>query len=130
MSEHPNIGVLRRGYEAFADGDMATVRSVWTDDITWHVTSSGKLRGDYHGPEEVFGFLARLDEETGGTNQVDVHAILADDEHGAVLINAHAERNGKSATQPAVHVYHFRDGKAAEAWFAVTDPEQVVELWR
>ena len=43
MAEHLNIAVLRHGYEAFAAGDMATVRGLWTEDVTCHVKGLGKL---------------------------------------------------------------------------------------
>lgn len=130
MAEHPNIAVLRRGYEAFAAGDMPTLRSLWTEDVTWHIKGVGKLEGDYRGPDEVFDFLSKVAEETGGTNRLDVHAILADDEHGAVLVTSHAERNGKSSALSVVHVHHFRDGKVQETWFAVTDPAEALAFWQ
>ena len=36
MSEHPNVARMREGYEAFAKGDLDTLRQQWTDDIVWH----------------------------------------------------------------------------------------------
>jgi ketosteroid isomerase-like protein len=36
------------------------------DDVTWHVTGAGPLSGTYHSRDEVFGFFARLAEETAG----------------------------------------------------------------
>ena len=129
MAEHLNIAVLRHGYEAFAAGDMATVRGLWTEDVTCHVKGLGKLDGEYRGPDEVFDFLGKVAEETGGTNRLDVHAILADDEHGAVLVTSHAQRNGKTSALDVVHVHHLRDGKTQELWFAVTNPAEALALW-
>jgi uncharacterized protein len=130
MAEHPNVDVLRRGYEAFSSGDMASVRSFWTEDIVWHVKGMGKLAGDYHGPDEVFAFFGQLMEETAGTSRVDVHAILADDEHGAVLVTTHAERNGRSRASQAAQLYHLLDGKVRETWFANTDPAEDLSFWQ
>lgn len=129
MGDHPNIDVIRRSYDAFAAGDLATLRGLWTEDITFHVKGLGQLDGDYHGPDEVVGFLGRLAAETGGTFRLDVHAILADDEHGAVLVTSHAERNGRSRTSQQVHVSHLRDGRTQEFWSATTDPEQDLAFW-
>jgi ketosteroid isomerase-like protein len=57
MREHPNVGAIRRGYLAFSSGDVATMRSLWTDDLVYHVRGAGELDGDYDGPYEVLGFL-------------------------------------------------------------------------
>jgi uncharacterized protein len=129
MAEHPNVAVLRRGYEAFAAGDAPTLRSLWTADITWHIRGTGQLDGEYRGPDEVFNFVGKLTEETGGTNRLDVHAILADDEHGVVLVTSHSERNGKSLSANVVHVHHLRAGKVQETWFAITDPAEALAFW-
>ena len=36
MAEHPNVGFLRKGYEAFAKGDMATLTDMYSQDVVWH----------------------------------------------------------------------------------------------
>ena len=59
MTEHPNVELTRRGYEAFAKGDMATLSELLADDVTWHVDGAGPLSGTYHGRVEVFGFFGR-----------------------------------------------------------------------
>jgi len=130
MAEHPNVDVVRRSYQAFADGDLSTLRGLWTGDITFHVKGLADLDGDYRGPDEVFAFLGRLAQETGGTFRLDVHAILADDEHTATMLTQHAERNGASRSSDLVHVSHMRDGKTAEFWVATTDPVSDVAFWR
>jgi ketosteroid isomerase-like protein len=130
MAEHPNVIAIRRGYEAFAAGDMATLRDTWTEDIIWHVKGTGQLDGDYHGPDEVFAFLGKFAGETGGTFRLDVHAILADDEHGAVLATSIAERNGKAISSYVVHVLHVRDGRTQEFWVATTDPAEALDFWQ
>ncbi len=67
MTEHPNIELTRRGYEAFAKGDLATLSELIAGDVTWHVLGVGLLSGTYHGRDEVFTFFGRLAEETAGT---------------------------------------------------------------
>ena len=41
---HPNEEVLRRGYEAFAKGDLDTVMSIFDEDIVWR-PGAGPWRG-------------------------------------------------------------------------------------
>ena len=129
MTEHPNVEQARRGYEAFATGDMATLTGVIADDVVWHVTGAGPLSGDYHGRDQVFGFFGRLAEETGGTFRLDVHDILANDEHTAVLATLSASRGGKSLEVPVVNVSHNRDGKITEFWASTTDPQATLDFW-
>jgi len=64
--------------------------------VTVHVKGLSSLDGDYRGPDAVIGFFGRLMEATGGTFGLDIHTIVADDEHAAVLATEHAERNGQS----------------------------------
>jgi uncharacterized protein len=59
VTEHPNVELTRRGYDAFAKGDLAALSGLIADDVTWHVTGAGPLTGTYHGRDEVFGFFGR-----------------------------------------------------------------------
>lgn len=129
MTEHPNVENARRGYEAFANGDMATLTELMGDHIVWHVKGLGPLDGDYHGRDQVFGFFGRLAQETGGTFRLDVHDILANDEHTAVLCNLSATRGNKSITIPVVNVSHNSDGRITEFWGATTDPQASLDFW-
>ena len=92
MTEHPNVELTRRGYEAFAKGDLATLSELIADDVTWHSNDAGPLSGTYHGRDEVFGFFGRLAEETAGTFRLDVHDVLANDEHAVALCTLSASR--------------------------------------
>ena len=130
MTEHPNVEHARRGYEAFAKGDLATLSELIAADAVWHVRSVGPLNGDYHGRDQVFGFFGRLAEETGGTFRLDVHDILANDEHTAVLATLSASRGGKSVETPVVNVSHNDgDGKITEFWTSTTEPEAAIDFW-
>jgi len=129
MSDHPNVGAMRRSYEAFASGDLDALRALWTDDVVFHVTGVGDLDGDYVGPDAVLGFLGRLAAETEGSFRLDLHTILADDEHSVSLLRQHAERRGRSSDVQVVHVTHMRDGKTCEFWAATTDPVDTVAFW-
>jgi uncharacterized protein len=129
VTEHPNVEQARRGYAAFATGDMATLAELMAPDVVWHVRGVGPLSGDYRGREQVFGFFGRLAEETGGTFRLDVHDILANDEHTAVLCTLTASRGNKSVEVPVVNVSHNRDGLITEFWAATTDPQANIDFW-
>jgi ketosteroid isomerase-like protein len=126
---HPNSDLLRQGYEAFDKGDLDTIRGLFADDIVFHVSGSHQLSGDYRGQDEVFGFFGKIIELTGGTYKIDVHAIIADDDHGVVLSSATAERDGRALSERSVDVHHIRDGKVAEVWTFDEDQQAVDEFF-
>lgn len=129
MTDHPNLIAARTGYEAFANGDMATLNDVMSDDIVWHNGGDNILSGDYEGKEAVFGFFGRIVEETGGSFNNEIHDILANDEHGVALVDTSATRGGKSLQGRAVHVFHMSDGKLTEFWSYPEDQTAIDEFW-
>lgn len=129
MPEHPNLEAARAGYEAFAAGDMATVSELFADDIVWHSGGNNILTGDYEGKEAVFGFFARLMQETDGTFKNDIHDMLANDEHGVALVTATATRGGKSLEGRMAQIFHMRDGKMTEFWAFPEDQSLFDEFW-
>jgi uncharacterized protein len=113
---HSNEDLARRGYEAFGKGDLDTLREQLDPNVVWHVGGRGPLAGDYRGIDEVFGFFAKIVELTGGTFKLEVHDLLANDEHVVALVVARGERGGKTLEDPQAHVLHVRDGKVTEFW--------------
>jgi ketosteroid isomerase-like protein len=126
---HPNEDVLRRGYEAFAKADMPAVQAFFADDIVWHVPGRSPMSGDYKGAQEVMGFLGKSMEQTRGTFGLEVHDLLADDEHGVALVVARGQREGKTLEDRQVHVLHLREGKVTEFWAHPGDQYAIDEFW-
>ena len=60
-------------------------------------------------------------EVTQGSFHPDLHAVLADDEHGVALVVVTASRGGRTVKVNAVDVMHLRDGKVVEVWTVPTD---------
>jgi uncharacterized protein len=128
MTEHPNVARLRAGYAAFAAGDFAVLTDLFDEDLVWHVGGRSQLAGEYRGRDAVFAFFGKLMEVTEGSFHLDVHALLADDEHAVALVVNTASRGGRSITGNAAHVFHVRDGKVTEYWDAETDQYAFDEL--
>jgi uncharacterized protein len=123
-AQHPNIQRSRRAYEAFSKGDMATVGELMADDVLWHVGGTSPLTGDYKGKDAVFGFFGKLMEVTGGTFKLEVHDILANDEHSVTLVRVTAEKNGKKLDSKGVHITHpDSEGRVKEFWSFDEDQE-------
>ncbi len=125
---HPNADLVRKGFEAFAAGDMATLDAIMADDIAWHASGTGVIAGDFEGKQAVFGSFARIPQEADSFSQ-EVHAILADDDHVVALVNATATRRGATATLAQVFVFHVEDGKAKEIWVTPFDQAAADAFW-
>jgi ketosteroid isomerase-like protein len=121
MAAHPNVETMRRGYTAFLAGDMETVSALLDDGITWHIGGNSPLTGDFVGKQDVFAHFMRLGELTKGSLGFDIHTILADDEHAAVLVDSTLEQPAPYRGRE-VHIWHLRDGLATEFWSFPQDP--------
>jgi len=113
---HPDEELVRRGYDAFSRGDMETLREVFHPQLVWHSPGRNQLAGDHRGVEAVLGFFGRTMELTGGTFRVEVHDVVASDEHVVGLNSVAAQRDGKTLNGRNALVFHVRDGRATEVW--------------
>jgi ketosteroid isomerase-like protein len=127
---HPNEDLLREGFEAFDRGDAeAWTGQNWTEDVRFHSPGRNPLAGDYAGIGQVLKFYARLVEVAGGTLSLELHDVLANDEHGVALLTVRGERAGKQLNDNMVETFHFRDGKVSEIWVQATDLYANDEFW-
>ncbi len=130
MADHPNITNIREGYEGFASGDLEKISNLWDPGVVWHVGGQNPFAGDYKGQDEVFGYLGRLAEITGGTMKIEIHDVLANDEHGTALVTVMAERDdGRSLEMNEVHVFHLSGGKVTEFWAFEEDQRRSDEFF-
>ena len=126
---HPNEDLVRKGYAAFLSGDMATLNELFADDIVWHSPGRNPLAGDFRGKEAVLGNFQKTFELTGGSFTLEIHDVLANDDHVVVLVHASAERDGKRLEDDSVQVFHVVDGKVTEQWLAPGDAYASDEFW-
>jgi ketosteroid isomerase-like protein len=126
---HPNEELVRRGYEAFLGGDLAALNDMFADDIVWHVPGHHQLAGDYRGKDEVFGNFAKVFELTGGTFQLEIHDVLANDDHVVVLARATGKIGDRTLDDKGVQLFHVKDGKATEQWLYAGDQQAADEFW-
>ncbi len=129
MAEHPNAERLRRGYAAFANGDLATIQNLDSDDVVYHVDGRNSLTGEYRGKESVLGFLADVMSRSGGTYRAELHDVLASDLLAAALVRETGEREGRKLDINSVHLYHVSGDKVTEGWFYPGDPYADDEFW-
>jgi uncharacterized protein len=115
--EHPNVSIVRQGFEAFEKGDVEWMDAHLADDVVWHVGGNSKWSGAYEGKAKVLDFFARQTQALGGPPSLDIHDILGSDDHVVVLGTASATGpDGTSAEWKYTQVFHITDEKATEVW--------------
>lgn len=126
---HPNEQVIRTQVERFIAGDIPGWLETVSDDLVVHIPPGHQLSGDYHsGQEFVEKFIGRVVELTGGVH-VEIHDVLASDDHGVGLYMNRTQRDGTTYEWAHVNVYHFGDGKITEIWWTPTDQEKIAALF-
>jgi hypothetical protein len=66
---------------------------------------------------EVLAVFGRAFELTGGTLHLELHDVIANDEHAVALYTARGERAGRRLEDRTVQVWHIRDGKRPGSGF-------------
>jgi SnoaL-like domain len=86
--EHPNVTVVREGFEALERGDTAWMDQHLADDVIWHVGGNSKWAGTYQGKAKVLEYFGRQAQATETT--AEIHDILGNDEHVAAAVQSDA----------------------------------------
>lgn len=129
MADHPNATLLRKGYAAFGKGDMATLTDLFSEDVVWHLPGNNQLSGVHRGRDAVFAIFARTTQLSGGTFKIEVHDVLANDEHAVALTRGAASREGRQLRSLDTDVYHMSNGKVTEFWSFPEDQRKSDEFW-
>lgn len=130
MAEHPHAMLVRKGYEAFTQGDMETLRGLMAADATHHVPGSHPLSGDFKGQDAIIEMYGRLGEETNGTFRVDLRNILVDGRGHAVSLHRFtAERNGKRLDEMGGIVFRIVGDKITDLDECVEDIDKGNDFW-
>lgn len=129
MTAQDNAKLIQEGYEAFGKGDVPAVMAIWADDIAWHVPGRSPLAGDYRGKDAILGFFGQLQERSEGSFRLEMHDLLASEDHVVALVTEIGHRGERTLNSPATHVWHVRDGKATEFWAMAADSYATDEFW-
>jgi ketosteroid isomerase-like protein len=119
-TEHPNATAYRKTVEAFRARDLATLRSLFEDDVVWHVPGRHALAGDIRGLDDLVTWLTQV-SALGFT--IREHDVFGNDEHVCALSYMGARRPGLEVETRVTSVFHFRAGKQVERWMYPDDME-------
>lgn len=116
MGSEENAALVRRGYEAFSTGDMATLTELIAEDAVWHEAGNGGVSGVNKGRDAIFAHFGEEMSRSGGTYKVTLQDVIGGDERVVALHHDSAERDNKVLDQNVVVIFHVRDGRVTEAW--------------
>jgi uncharacterized protein len=119
---------LKKGYEAFNQGDLDGATEIWDDDIKWEGPNEERVPGggNHSGKDEAKQALAKVPENFESFTAAPDEMIEADE---TVVVLGHAEGKTKSGNEvkvPFVHVWRFEGDKVNRAQL-LTDTSEVLK---
>jgi ketosteroid isomerase-like protein len=108
-----NTDALKEGYDAFAKGDLDTIRSLWSDDIDWQGSNYDPLPqgGRYQGVDAVFEMFGQIPQHWDDFS-VTPDEFIEDGDTVVALghIEGRAKATGEKVKVPFAHVWRFEGG--------------------
>lgn len=135
---HPNEHRIRSAHAALAAHDAEAAAGLIADDAVVHLPGASRFAGDYRGREAILALFSALAAETGGSLELSIHDVLANDGpdparipfgHAVALLGASATRNGSSLDAMGAAIMHFREDMAVEAWILPVDQAGFDTFW-
>ncbi|XUL87832.1 nuclear transport factor 2 family protein [Streptomyces galilaeus] len=130
MADHPHALLVRKGYDAFVRGDMDTLRSLMSSDVTHHVPGTHPLSGDFKGLDATIDMYGQLFSQTNGTLRVELRNVLVDGRgHAVTLHRFTADREGKHIDETGGIVFRILGDKITDLDECVEDIDKANEFW-
>ena len=130
MAEHPNATLIRQGIEAFNQGNPGALMALIADDAVFTVPGSSPIAGEYRGKEAIGGFFRHMGQLSGGSQQIDLKALLTGgDEHVVAIWQAQGRREGIVYEGLAGWIFRVQDGHIIEGRNLQEDQDAIDAFW-
>ena len=126
MSEHPNATLVRKSVDTINGGDLAAASEFLSDDVEWHEIGRAE---PIRGKAALAAMYGASAPDPGFAITVEVHDVVANDEHAIAMVTAHATRNGKTLTYRTAEIFHVRDGKITARWAFSDDTARINQFF-
>jgi ketosteroid isomerase-like protein len=125
MDDHPNAALYRKMSQSVDAGDFSSYADAIADDVEWwEIGSDQPIRGKSALLERMQGMMGE------GSIDVDLHDVIANAEHMVALVNAKAERQGRTLSYKTAEIYHVRDGKITHRWAFSDDTAAINDFFQ
>ena len=128
-NEAQNVSTIQRGFEAFAKGDIETLKALFSPNARWDQAQTGILRGNYRGVQAILEFFGQLAHETEGSLRVEVLTMAASGDHVLVFERVTGERKGKTLDTKEALVFKLDSGIVTEVTELQSDYPTVAQFW-
>jgi uncharacterized protein len=125
-----NVENIRKGFAAFAEGDMDTLREIFDPEVAWHEPGRSSISGDYRGIDATLGFFLQLSERSGGTFKAELLECgeIAPD-LVVSLVHVSGSMAGGSLDQRGLILFQQRSGRTIEVRNFHSDQYALDEAW-
>jgi hypothetical protein len=121
--------IVRRGYQAFSDGDMETLGGLYTDDVVQTMPGSNQVSGEYKGRDNVLGLYGKLFELSGGTFSAELKSVKTDGDKVVSVHHSQGERDGKTLSDDESIAFTFSGDKISRLDVTAGDQAAVDDFW-
>jgi len=127
--EHPNVARYKRMMAAFNANDLSVIHEVVAEHVDYIVPGRSPIAGHTHDIAGLIGMLRRGKELSGGSLQLNLRSVVADDQYLFVYGRIHAERAGRVLDSDHCVVFRFLDGKIVEGRTVPVDQYEFDAFW-
>jgi ketosteroid isomerase-like protein len=123
MSEHPNAAQYRMVMDRFAQGDTTAFEEAIADDVVWwQIGVEEPIRGKE-------ALLASMQGMEGIDLKVEMHDVLATDDHVVGLVTATVTVDGEPFVYRTAEIAHVENGKVTERWAFSDDTQRIADFF-
>jgi ketosteroid isomerase-like protein len=126
-----DVAVVRAGFEAVANGDLAAFRDQFHADATWNHRNDDRLGGVHRGGDAIVAFLAESMTLTGGTLRAMPLSILTDGDGrvAVVTVVSGTRPDGRAFDDRQILLFTIERGRVRSVDQFVGDPKAVTAFW-
>jgi uncharacterized protein (TIGR02246 family) len=125
-----DVRVVRRLYEAWAEGDFAGASECFSPDVVWTVPGQSPIAGRHRGWNAIRDdFFAKLGALSGGSFRAELVDVAVGERHVVAVQHATAERDGKRLDITACQLMRIENGKIALVWSHYSDQQALDGFW-
>ena len=112
MGAVDNAEVVRRGYQAFNQADIATLTEIMDENASWHTPGRSPIAGHYQGRDAVFAQFGRYGGDTGGSFKAELKQVFTSADGRVIGLHHNSGvRNGKQLDTDCCIVFEVEGGR-------------------
>lgn len=114
----------REAMQRLADGDAGPLADLISDDVVYHQIGAPAIEGKE-------ALLADMEGYEGVAEwSIDIHDIVANDDHLVALVEATVTAGDRSITYRTAEIMHIdEDGKVTERWAFSDDTQAIIDFF-